>query len=177
MIFVTGASGFLGAAVIELLLERGEKVRGLRRRGGREPISRRLTEVEWVYGDVRDPASLRTAMAGVDAVYHVAGKNDFNPKTIDEMRGVNEDGARNVLEEAKRAGVRRVVHTSTVGAIGGSSGPGHLLNEDDFGKGTGVDVPYPQTKYRAEKIALEFAAGGLDVVIASPTFFVGPDDV
>ncbi|MGL5097697.1 MAG: NAD-dependent epimerase/dehydratase family protein, partial [Planctomycetia bacterium] len=85
--------------------------------------------------------------------------------------------ARNVLEEAKRAGVRRVVHTSTVGAIGGSSGPGHLLNEDDFGKGTGVDVPYPQTKYRAEKIALEFAAGGLDVVIASPTFFVGPDDV
>jgi dihydroflavonol-4-reductase len=81
------------------------------------------------------------------------------------------------LTAAQNAAIDRVVHVSSVSTIGGAAGPDQLLTENDFGKGLGTDLPYPNSKLRGERVALEFAAAGLPVVIASPTFFAGPGDV
>jgi dihydroflavonol-4-reductase len=114
---------------------------------------------------------------GVDRIFHVAGVIDFNARDLAPMLAVNELGVRRLYSAAKTVGVERIVHVSSVSTIGGVSDPTRRLTENDFGTGLGIDLPYPQTKLRGEKVALEFIAQGLPVVIVNPTFFAGPGDV
>lgn len=175
MILVTGGTGFLGGYLVDLLLRRGERVRILSRsKPVNSPFS--LSDAQVVYGDVTNRASLDAAFDDVEVAYHVAGRVDFNPPDMRELLAVNERGTRNVLDAAKSHGVRRVVHVSSVSTIGGAKDPRHPLSEEDFGKGSGVKLPYPQSKLRGERVALEFAALGFPVVIANPTLFIGPFD-
>lgn len=176
MILVTGASGFLGGHLVSQLVADGACVRGLRRQSKDGFVSSRET-IEWAFGDVRDLEAVRAAMRGVKRVFHVAGKIDFDGDQLDEMRAVNIDGTRNVMSAALEAGVEKVVHVSSVSTIGAVESPDRTLNEDDFGKGLGVDLPYPASKLEGEKVALEFAAKGLPVVICNPTYMGGPGDV
>src|SRR5665213_3709741 len=111
---VTGASGFLGWHVARLLIERGYRVRALVRPAGNVPE----LDVERVTGDLRDPASLKQAVAGCAAVFHVAADYRLWLKDPDEMYRSNVDGTRNMLAAARAAGVERFVYTSTVGCIG-----------------------------------------------------------
>src|SRR5438874_12666432 len=111
---VTGASGFLGWHVARVLLERGYKVRALVRPGSRVDG----LEVEIATGDLRDPASLDRAVAGCGLVFHVAADYRLWAKDPADLYRSNVDGTRNLLTAAKRAGVDRVVYTSTVGCIG-----------------------------------------------------------
>src|SRR5204863_9023622 len=111
---VTGASGFLGWHVARLLVERGRAVRALVRTGSRVPE----LEVETVTGDLRDAASLQRALAGCDLVFHVAADYRLWAKDSRDLYRSNVDGTRNLLTAARRAGVDRVVYTSTVGCIG-----------------------------------------------------------
>ncbi len=113
-VLVTGASGFLGWHVANLLVERGDSVRALVRSGSRVPE----LAVDTVTGDLRDPASIERAMSGCRAVFHVAADYRLWAKDPRELYRSNVDGTRNVLEAAKKAGVERVVYTSTVGCIG-----------------------------------------------------------
>jgi dihydroflavonol-4-reductase len=175
MILVTGATGFLGSHVVAQLCELGQPLRLLcRRRPNDLPVEG--PEVQAIRGDVLDPASLREACRGVCQVFHLAGRVDFNPRNPDELLAVNEQGTRNVLDAARQAGVERVVHVSSVSTIGATVDFRRPLNEDDFGMGLGVELPYPQSKLRGERVALEFAGQGLPIVIVNPTFFLGPDD-
>lgn len=167
---VTGASGFLGWHVARLLVERGHRVRALCR-----PASQlRELDVERVSGDLRDSGSLENAVQGCGLVFHVAADYRLWSKHPDDLYRSNVDGTRNLLDAAGRAGVERVVYTSTVGCIG--------MPKDRSGdENTPVSIAdmaghYKRSKWLAEQVALEKAAGGLPVVIVNPTAPVGDHD-
>lgn len=175
MILVTGGTGFLGGHLLGALACRDEHVRVVCRTiPDNAALQPRM--LSYVRGDVTDRGSMLSAMEGIRQVYHVAGRVDFNPRSDKELIATNVEGARNVFEAASAAGVERVVHVSSVSTIGATSDPARPLDEDDFGKGLGVELPYPQSKLRGERVALEFALRGLPVIIVNPTFFLGPND-
>jgi dihydroflavonol-4-reductase len=170
-VFVTGASGFLGWHVARLLVERGYRVRALVR-----PTSR-ITDldVERVFGDLRDRASLDRALEGCGLVFHVAADYRLWAKEPTEIYRSNVEGTRNLLEAARAAGVERVVYTSTVGAIGiPHEGLGDETTPVSLGDMAG---DYKRSKFLAEQVALEFAHKGFPVVIVNPTAPVGDRDV
>ncbi|MGH9655451.1 MAG: hopanoid-associated sugar epimerase [Bryobacteraceae bacterium] len=170
LILVTGASGFVGWHVANLLLMKGDRVRALCR-----PSSQiRELDVECVSGDLRDPDSLARAVSGCDSVFHVAADYRLWSKHPDELYRSNVDGTCNVLEAAAHAGVRRIVYTSTVGCIGM---PKHALGDEN----TPVSIEdmtgdYKRSKWLAEQAVLEKARQGLPVVIVNPTAPIGDRD-
>jgi dihydroflavonol-4-reductase len=168
---VTGASGFIGWHVARLLGERGHKVRALVR-----PSSRlRELDVERVTGDLRDAASLDRAVAGCGLVFHVAADYRLWARDPDELYQSNVEGTRNLLEASRRAGVERMVYTSTVGCIG--------VPEDGLGDETvpvtlaEMSGAYKRSKFLAERAVLDSAASGFPVVAVNPTAPVGDHDV
>ena len=168
---VTGATGFLGWHVVQVLNQRGVPVRALVRR----PEAARALDAELVVGDLRDAESVERAMAGCGVAFHVAADYRLWVRDSREMFRSNVDGTRNVLEAASRAGVERIVYTSTVGCIGFiKNGLG-----DETTPATLADMagPYKQSKFQAEQVALEYARKGLPVVIVNPTAPVGEHDV
>ena len=172
---VTGGTGFIGANIVRELLAAGATVRVLARPGG----NRRALEgvkVEIAEGDLTDPASLRRAVGGVQAVYHAAA--DYRLWTPDPaaLYRANVDGTRAVLEAAGQAGVARVVYTSSVGALGipKDGTPGTEETPVTLGDMVG---DYKRSKFLAEQVALDFARRGLPVVVVNPSAPVGPWDV
>lgn len=167
---VTGASGFLGWHVARLLIERKHRVRALCR-----PASQlRELDVERVTGDLRDSGSLERAVEGCGLVFHVAADYRLWSKHSDELYRSNVDGTRNLLDAAAHAGVERVVYTSTVGCIGmPKDRPGDENTPVSIGDMAGH---YKRSKWLAEQVALEKAAGGLPVVIVNPTAPIGDHD-
>lgn len=170
-VLVTGASGFLGWHVARLLVERGYPVRALVRAASRVDG----IEVERVTGDLRDPASIERATAGCGLVFHVAADYRLWAKDPKELYQSNVEGTRHVLEAARRAGVERVVYTSTVGCIGipycGLGDETTKVSLDDMAG------DYKRSKFLAEQAVLEAAAAGLPVVIVNPTAPIGDHDV
>ncbi|MGA2591292.1 MAG: hopanoid-associated sugar epimerase [Bryobacteraceae bacterium] len=168
---VTGASGFLGWHVARLLVERGHSVRALVR-----PSSRiRELDAEPVTGDLRDPAALERAAGGCGLVFHVAADYRLWAADESELYRSNVDGTRNILQAARKAGVDRVVYTSTVGCIGVP--PGGEGDETCPVALEDMKGAYKRSKFLAERVALEFAASGLPVVIVNPTAPVGDHDI
>lgn len=175
MDLVTGGTGFLGAHVVRALLRRGRSVRCLVRETSRRTNLEGL-EIEVVTGDVTDPASLSRAMAGVETVYHCAA--DYRLYAVDprELYASNVAGTENVLCAASRAGVRRVVHTSSVGALGLAPG-GSPADETTPVEAASMIGHYKRSKYDSERIAESWAARGLPVVIVNPSTPVGEYDI
>jgi dihydroflavonol-4-reductase len=170
-VLVTGASGFLGWHVARVLIERGYSVRALVR-----PASG-VAElpVELITGDLREPGSLEQAVAGCGIVFHVAADYRLWARRPAEMYRSNADGTRNLLEAARRAGVERVVYTSTVGCIGI---PHDGIGDEDTPVTLGdMAGDYKRSKFLAEQAALEFARSGFPVVIVNPTAPVGDHDI
>jgi dihydroflavonol-4-reductase len=168
---VTGASGFLGWHVARLLIERGHTVRALVR-----PSSRiRELDAEPVSGDLRDPGSLERAVAGCGLLFHVAADYRLWAADPNELYRANVDGTRNILQAARHAGVDRVVYTSTVGCIG--IPPDGEGNEDCSVSFADMTGDYKRSKFLAERVAVEFGAAGLPVVIVNPTAPVGDHDI
>ncbi|MBI3681756.1 MAG: NAD-dependent epimerase/dehydratase family protein [Acidobacteria bacterium] len=170
-ILVTGATGFVGWHVADQLVRRGERVRALVRSS-----SRALElDVETVSGDLRDPSSVERAVAGCSAVFHVAADYRLWARDSREIYRSNVDGARNVLEAALRAGVERVIYTSTVGCIGvPKNGIGDETMPVSLADMQGA---YKRSKFLAEEAAAGCARRGLPVVIVNPTAPVGDRDV
>jgi len=138
------------------------------------------TGVQVVLGDVTQPESLPTPLAGVERVFHLAGAVGHRASDEPRLQLVNVDGAANLLAAARDAGVGRIVFTSSVSAMGPASTPDHprteahsLLDGDD-GRG---DFRYGRSKARGEELALGAADDGMDVVIVNPGFVLGPGDV
>lgn len=168
---VTGASGFLGWHVARVLIKRGYRVRGLARRPG----SIKDPEIEEVGGDLRDPESLRRAVAGCGLVFHVAADYRLWVRDAAEMYRSNVEGTRNLLAATLDAGVDRIVYTSTVGCIGFVEGS--LGNETTPVSLEDMTGSYKRSKFLAEREALAYAERGLPVVIVNPTAPVGSHDV
>jgi len=176
---VTGGTGYLGVELVRELRARDRQVRALVRSPA---AAARLdgTGAEIVEGDVLDAASVERALAGVARVFHLAGVVGHRASDDARLRSVNVDGARVVLDACARAGVERVVFTSSVAAIGPAGGPGHPRDEGAWildGDDGRVDFRYGRNKAAGEQAALAAAKAGLDVVITNPGFAIGPGDV
>jgi dihydroflavonol-4-reductase len=170
---VTGANGFVGAHVVRALLERGDSVRAL----VREHADKRALDgldCEHVIGDLRDPESVMRAVRGCDEVYHVAADYRLWVTDPSSMYAANVDGTRNILEAARSCGVSRVIHTSTVGALG--IGHNQVGREDTPVTLEDMVGPYKRSKYLAEQEAMRAAREGLPVVIVNPSTPIGPLD-
>lgn len=172
---VTGGTGFVGANVVRELLREGATVRVLARPGGDRRALAGLP-VEVCEGDLDRPATLAGAVAGVATVFHVAADYRLWTRDPQTLFRTNVDGTRALLEAAGQAGARRVVYTSTVGALGipADGSPG---TEDTPVTLADMVGPYKRSKFLAEQVALDFARSGLPVVVVNPAAPVGPWDV
>lgn len=169
-VLVTGASGLIGSHVVQALLESGYEPRGFAR--GPAPVASEA--VEWVFGDIRDPRAVAGAASGCEAVIHTAALYSYSRADGPAMTATNVDGTRAVLAAAARAGMRRVVVTSSAGTCGPVAG--RPADERDDPPEWELAVPYKRTKLAAERLALQRAAAGQDVVVVNPTTTVGAND-
>jgi dihydroflavonol-4-reductase len=170
---VTGATGFVGRAVVEALLARGREVRVLARRPGHPSLQG--LDVEAVRGDLTEPASLVAAVRDCSRLFHVAADYRLWVPDPARMYGTNVAGTRSLLQAALEAGLERVVYTSTVGALG-NPGDGTPGTEDTPVSLADMVGHYKRSKFLAEQLALEFAARGLPLVVVNPSTPVGPWD-
>ncbi len=172
-VLVTGATGFLGAAICRELLARGHAVRALVRPAsglaGLEGLG-----VEVVRGDVLDRASVDAALAGCDAVVHAAGLPRIGGDARDVF-AVNVRGAELVLAAALEARVARAVLTSSVSA-GGATGTPVVMDESTPGNAESLGIGYFASKLRGERAGLALAARGLPLVVLRPAVVLGPGD-
>lgn len=172
---VTGSTGFVGSNLIEALNARGIEVVAMQEADAPQDAIGGLRYVP-VIGNLLDPESLRRAATGVDWVFHVAGASDYMhiPATI--IYEVNVEGTRNVLEAARRAGVKRFVHTSSTASLGISPNGKDLMDESDSFTIHPRRFPYGHSKHLAEEIVREAAAMGFHALSVLPSVVVGPRD-
>lgn len=175
MDLVTGGTGFVGAHVVRALLAKGRSVRCLVRASSRRTNLEGLP-VEYVEGDLSDRMSLARALASCETLYHVAADYRLFTRDPSDLFRVNVEGTRNVLEAAGEAGVRKVVYTSSVGALGLAPG-GTPANETTPIRREDVVGNYKKSKFDAERVAEDLASKGLPVVIVNPSTPVGERDV
>lgn len=170
---VTGATGLVGSHLTRRLVERGDSVRALVRK--QSPLGEISgLEIEVVHGDVLDRRSVRRAMRGVQRVFHAAGLTSLRA-SADTTYAVNVGGTRIVLEEALRAGVARVVHTSSVAAVGPAR-RGSTADEGQVFRAGRFGLPYVNAKHEGELEAMRMAAHGLPVVVVNPAHVFGAGD-
>jgi len=172
---VTGATGFVGAAVARALLAEGWQVRCLVR-GGSDRRNVAALAVEQVVGDLTDAASLERALTGCDAAFHVAADYRLWAPQPQELYRTNVEGTAHLLDAAARAGVRRVVYTSSVATVG-LPGDGTAGAEETPVGLADMIGHYKRSKFLAEERAREAAARGAPVVIVNPSTPIGPGDV
>jgi len=165
MLLVTGGTGFLGSALVKVLVEDGLPVRATIRSEARAAVL--PDPVERVFADLADEDSLVEAMRGCEGVFHLAAS--LGPEPEDTRRS-NVDGTASVLAAARRAGVRRVVFTSSSAAIIDASG---LVSEQAANRTALID-PYSTSKAEAEGLIFAAVADGLDVCIVNPVNIYGP---
>jgi nucleoside-diphosphate-sugar epimerase len=166
--FVTGASGFIGTHLIKRLTAGGWKVRGLDLATPLSPAP----GVEIVRGDIRDPSPWKKALAGTDILFHLAAALGASGLSGEAFMETNAGGTEAVLGAAREAGIGKIVHVSSAGVIG-EVRSGTIADE--------TTPPNPRNAYdlsklEAERIALDFAGRGMDLVVARPGWAYGPGD-
>ncbi|HET7676137.1 MAG TPA: hopanoid-associated sugar epimerase [Gammaproteobacteria bacterium] len=175
-VLVTGATGFVGSAVARRLLAAGLKVRALVRSTSRLDNLRGL-DVDIVRGDLRAPASLAAALAGCEGLFHVAADYRLWARHPSEIYASNVRGTRNILLAAARAGVGRIVYTSSVATLG-LRADGTPADEDTPTTAASMIGHYKRSKFLAEQHVRQLAAKqGIAVVTVNPSAPVGPRDI
>ncbi|MDF5732113.1 MAG: NAD-dependent epimerase/dehydratase family protein [Rhizonema sp. PD38] len=169
---VTGANGFTGAHLVQALVQQGNTVVGLVRKSSNLA---RLSgcNVELVYGDITDRNALRTAMNGIDTVFHTAAYVELGIVNEAEMERVNVEGTRAVLEAAQAFAVS-IVYCSTIGIFGDTKG--QVVNETFQRTQSDFSSAYDRTKYQAQQLVDQYASNGFPVVSVLPSGIFGSDD-
>lgn len=172
---VTGGTGFIGSHVARHLAARGDELRlTLRERSRLESLEG--IDYEGVTCDLLDRRALRRALKGVDRVFHSAELASLARSAAPDMFRVNVEATRTLLEECLRAGVERVVYTSSVAAIGPAP-PRQVADETQLFTAGRIGIPYVNSKHEAEAEAMRLAAQGLPVVCVNPCWVFGAGDV
>jgi len=182
-ILLTGATGMLGAHLLWHLLQKGARVRALKRKRSdfeqtelifhfhHDKLSRYANQIEWVEGDVLDARSVEKAMQDIDTVYHCAAKVSFSNQG-DNLTDINIEGTQHVVDAALKNGVRRFCFVSSIGALS-ASGKGCVVDEGCFGTVEAKSSAYSQSKYYSEKIVWDAIEKGLPAVIVNPGVIMG----
>ncbi len=184
-VLVTGSTGFIGAQLCRALVERGHSVRAFHRANSPQKLLEGLP-VEHVIGDLTQPQTLKPALQGVEVLFHAAallGNVNARDRAA-RMYAVTVEGTRSLFEAALESGVRRVVHTSSVAAlgvpdlIGGTRGsPSSCMDESHTWNYHPQGWPYGYSKYLAELEVQKAVARGLDVVTVNPGVVFGAGDI
>ena len=176
-VLVTGGTGFLGAYIIQNLVEKGSAVTALRRL--KDPpffLPSSITDkITWIQGDILDVVSLSEAMEDVDAVIHSAAIISFRTKDRQQMRQVNIEGTANVVNVAIEKKIRRFVHISSVAALGRKINS-ELISEDRKWEEDKMNTNYAISKHKAELEVWRGFAEGLQGVILNPSTILGFGD-
>lgn len=175
-ILVTGANGFLGARLVRQLVEKGEKVKAFVRAGANLDQLKDLPseQVRIATGDVRIQDRVYAALRGCDRMYHVAAAFSFDESKRADVLATSIEGTRATLEAARRAGISKIVVTSSVATLGTGSKDEPL--DEDAGFDLRDPNSYSEAKHGAETVALEAAEAGLPVVVVNPGTIFGPGD-
>lgn len=173
MIVVTGATGFVGSVLVRQLVEDGETVRIIRRASSSLDLLGDL-EVEHVIGDVADPDVVYPALEGAETVYHVAGLVAFGRRARPALRAVNVGGTATVANAALEGGVGRLVHTSSIAALGRPLRPTGVLDETSTWRDSPANTGYAISKRDADLEVARAVAEGLDAVTVMPAVVFGP---
>lgn len=172
---VTGATGFVGAAIVRRLVQQGCAVRiTIRKTSSRDNI--RGFDLECCEADICDRASMDRALQGVTRLYHIAGLYRTWMPDYSRLRQVNVAGTRTVLEAARDAGVEKIVYTSSIAALGVRS-DGKPSGEDVPFNQHHLGLPYEESKYEAECVAADLGRQGLPLVIVRPALVMGAGDI
>jgi len=169
---VTGAAGHVGATLVRALLARGDQVRVLVHTDTRGIAG---LPVEHCHGSVTDPAAVLRLAQGMERVYHLAAKVSIDPRERAELHRVNVGGTQCVVDACRAAGVKRLVHVSSIHAL--ASHPRHEPITESRALAIGRGLPgYDASKVAAERVVQEAVAAGLDAVVLNPTAILGPHD-
>jgi dihydroflavonol-4-reductase len=172
---LSGATGFVGSAVARALLREGWQVKALVRQNSDRRNLQGL-QIETVAGDLNDRSSLDHAVAGCEALFHVAADYRLGARRPEELYRTNVEGTRNVLNAARSAGVGRIVYTSSVATIGIPADGSPGCEETPVALADMIGH-YKRSKFLAEQVARDAALAGASVVIVNPSTPIGPGDV
>ncbi|NTU58756.1 MAG: SDR family oxidoreductase [Chlorobiaceae bacterium] len=177
-IVVTGGTGFIGSRLVCRLAEgEGNEIHAVvRKSSDLTSLKECIDRITLVYGDVTDAASLSGLFDGADEVYHCAGLTYMGNRKNELLEKININGTKNVLEASRKAGVRRVVHVSSITAVGFSTTK-KPLNEKSPWNFDQMTLEYARTKHVAEQIVADEVRKGLDCVIVVPAFVFGAGDI
>jgi dihydroflavonol-4-reductase len=175
VVLLTGASGFVGSALARRLLQSGFEVRALLRPNS-PTLALSGVEVDIAHGDLRDRPSLRAAMRDVRWLFHAAADYRLWARNPAELYETNVEGTRAVMEEAMRAGVQRIVYTSSVATLSPSKDGRPSDETCGLAEGEAIGA-YKHSKLLAERLVQDMVRDGLPAVIVNPSTPVGPRDV
>ena len=188
MIFITGGTGFLGSHLIYQLIQKGEKVKALKRKDSSLEMIQRvfsffgkkgeklLQNVEWVEGDLLDIYALEEFLEGVQVIYHCGALVSFQRADKIRMQKVNIEGTTNLVNAAINNNVYRFCHVSSIAAIGRADND-HVIDEEVAWKSSRVNSSYAVSKYGAEREVWRGMEEGLKAVIVNPSVILGPGEL
>jgi dihydroflavonol-4-reductase len=173
-IFVTGGTGFVGSYLLRYLIREGyTQVRALKRpQSSLELVGEAKDAIQWIEGDVLDPFSLEEAMQGIHTVLHCAAAVSYQPAEKNRIRAVNVNGTANVVNEALEAGVKKMIFTGSIAALGYPQ-EGFLADEKTPWVWKKELSHYAVSKYQAEMEVWRGAAEGLEVCVVHPSIILG----
>ena len=167
-IFITGATGLLGSHLIKQLLHQNKNIKALYR----NEIPFNNANIEWIKGDLFDIVLLEESLNNVDEVYHCAGKVSFNPKQKQQLFKTNVEGTANIVNACLNTGVKKLLHVSSVSALGRIRVNTIINEEMQWSEETSNSV-YGESKYLAELEVWRGVGEGLNAVIVNPAIILG----
>jgi nucleoside-diphosphate-sugar epimerase len=176
MVFVTGGSGLLGGYLLRELLRQGAEIKALYR--NRYPLlltPKEIGAIEWIKGDLFDVVLLNEICETCDEVYHCAGMVTFNPSKKEKMMRINVQGTANVVNACLAGNVKKLVHVSSVSALGRKRDGMTVTEESQWSEENNLSN-YGKSKYLAEVEVWRGMSEGLNAVIVNPTIILGVGD-
>ena len=176
MVLVTGATGLVGSFVCKTLIENGFKVRALFRDSSDFSLLSGFKEgIDWVEADVLDILKLEKAMEGVETIIHAAAMISFYQKDHEAMLKTNVEGTANIINLAPKAGIKQIIHVSSVAALGRTKNS-TVIDENNKWENSSYNTGYAVSKYLAELEVWRGQEEGLNVVVINPSIVLGPGD-